>query len=118
MNKLSGFYLRFFDEIEGGGVWSRRFWGFEGRKNRDQESENRGKGRAMELARARVRVAFCWTILACEPPLQGLCAKRGELPASMVRAEGVGFKQVSQGRLGEGVAFFWMGYGRSGCRPA
>ena len=49
---------------------SQRFWGFEGRKNR-------GKGGAMELARARVRVAFCWTILACETPLQGLCAKRG-----------------------------------------
>ena len=62
MNKLSGFYLRFFDEFGVGGVGSQRFWGFEGRKNRDQESENRGKGGAMELARARV--AFCWTILA------------------------------------------------------
>jgi len=73
-------------------VGSQRFWGFEGRKNRDQESENRGKGGAMELARVRARVAFCWTILACETPLQGLCAKSGELPASMVWVEVVGFK--------------------------
>ena len=55
----------------------------------------------MELA----RVAFCRTILACETPLQGLCAKRGELPASMVRVEVIGFKQVSQSQLAEGLAF-------------
>jgi len=36
----------------------------------------------------------------------------------MVWVEVVGFKQVSQGRLGEGVAFCGMGYGGSGCRPA
>ena len=50
-NQLSGFYLRFFDEIERGGVGSQRFWGFEGRKNR-------GKGGAMELARVRFAGRF------------------------------------------------------------
>ena len=90
---------------------SQRFWGFEGRKNRDQGSENRGKGGAMELARARVRVALCRTILACETPLKGLCAKRGELTASMVWVEVVGFKQVSQSQSGEGLAFFGWSMG-------
>jgi len=32
--------------------------------------------------------------------------------------EVVVFKQVSKSQLGEGLAFFWMGYGESGCRPA
>ena len=93
---------------------SQRFWGFVGRKNRDQGSENRGKGGAMELARVRFAGRF-WH----EKHPYKDCAPKG------VNSLQIWFvwKLLDLGRLakvsrGRGLLFFWMGYGGSGCRPA